>query len=158
MRGGLCKEDCFCGGRERGIGHGGWKAGLRDKVTSGWHRPITNKASSYKRCHNEFRGNNTRVNVHANHIIVIIKREMNHVCLCWRRDSFFFPVSFVVHLQLQLIFSEYYLASESCGGEAHLSEQQGGKVASHCSFFNAVIIQMTLKTENHLLERKAKGT
>lgn len=38
--GALCKEDSFGGWRERGIGYGGWKAGLRDKVTSGWYGPI----------------------------------------------------------------------------------------------------------------------
>lgn len=46
--GALCKEDSFFffvgAEREResarGIGHGGCKAGRRDKVTSGWHGPI----------------------------------------------------------------------------------------------------------------------
>lgn len=35
------KKDSFCGwGGERGLGYSGWKAGLRDKVSSGWHGPI----------------------------------------------------------------------------------------------------------------------
>lgn len=34
------KKTVFVGGGERGLGYSGWKAGLRDKVSSGWHGPI----------------------------------------------------------------------------------------------------------------------